>query len=372
VPNQPQDDQPEVTFKFEAFDGLTNTVDRERMKPRDLARALDIDLDDVGQPHRRRGQQTMISGRFHSLWNANDGTVYGVQNGVLGIIRPDFSFSSLNCTVGEQPVYGPPANPYVQIGDDIYWSAPYRSGIIRHRLGLVDPWGPTQDIFLSPVIDPTATLPAIAGRLLGAPPTARFLVAFFGRIYMAYGNLLWATEYFLPNYVDKTRNWFQFEGEITMLGAVTDGLYVGTTEGLYFMGGTRLEEMKRIRVMDSGVIPGSATVIPSELANPPQTGPGVDTPLEVSIGFMTTRGFCVAEDSGKTTNLTEGKMFFPVANRAAAFFRRQDGMNQYVVVADSGGDPMNGARFGPYVDPMIKRGRTQWVDVSDTATAGDN
>lgn len=368
---QPDDQQQPESLKFEAFDGLTNTVDRERMKPRDLARALDIDLDDAGQPHRRRGRRLVDSAPYHSLWNANDGTIYGVRHGQLGIINPDYSFTSLNTTVGGAPISGPLGNPYCQVGSDIYFGSPSRSGVIRHKLGVVDPWGQSQDIWYSPVVNPTATLPAIRGKLLGAPPVAQFIIVFNSRLYMATGNMLWATEQHLFNYVDKTKNFFQFEGVITMLGAVTDGIYVGTTEGLYFMGGTRLDDLKRIRVMDSGVIPGSAVVIPSELANPPQTGPGVDTPLEVSISFMTTRGFCVAEDSGKTTNLTEGKMFFPVAQRASAFFRRQDGMNHYIVVADSEGDPLNGARFGPYVDRAIKRGGTQWVDVRDTAKAGD-
>ena len=96
-------------------------------------------------------------------------------------------------------------------------------------------------------------------------------------------------------------------------------------------------------------------VVQLELLGPPQVR-GAVTPMEVSIAFMTTRGFCVGEDSGKATNLTEATYFFPVADRATAFFRRQDGMNQYIVNADSGGEPVNGARIGDYIDTQIIRG----------------
>ncbi len=96
-------------------------------------------------------------------------------------------------------------------------------------------------------------------------------------------------------------------------------------------------------------------LIPSELANPPQTGLDADTPLQVSLSFMTTNGFCVGQDGGQTLNLTEGKFFFPAAQSAAAMFRRQDGMNQYIAAMQSGGDPQNNAAIGDYIDVTIIR-----------------
>ena len=358
-------------IQFGKFDGYTNTVDRHALGPRDLSLALDIDLDDVGLAHRRRGRTQVANGNFHSLWNAEDGTVYGVKNGVLGIINPDYSFVSLGFIVGGSYDAGFGAVAFCQIKHKIYFSFPNGSGIIDHALGTIGPWGPAQDFWYSPVVDPTSTLPPIRGKLLGAPPYANYLTYYNGRIYLATGNMVWATEYFLYNFVDKTKGFFQFEGEVTMLMAVMDGIYVGTTEGLWFLAGGSFAEMKRLRVMDSPVIPGSAVLIPAELANPPQVGTEAVTPMEVSVAFMTTRGFCVGEDGGKASNLTENKVFFPVSKRAAAFFRRQDGRNHYVVCADSEGQPVNGAAFGKFVDPEIRRGNVTWIDIGDQARAGD-
>lgn len=352
---------------FTHFDGLKNTIDRNSLGPTDLVEAMNIDLDDAGKPHRRRGRTQVASGSFHSGWNAQDGTAYGVKNGDLGIIESDYYFSVLQAGVGGGGLEG--NLNYEQIGDNIYFTSAYSSGIIAHKTGVVSEWGPSQDFLFSPVVDPSPTLPAISPKIYGGPPRATALAYYNGRIYLARKRMLWATILYLYSLVDKTRGFIQFEDDITMVAAVADGLYVGTTEGLWFLHGGSFETLQRTRVMDSAVIPGSMVYIPAELANPPQVGPGVDSPVQVSIAFMTVRGFCVGEDGGKCTNFTEGKYFFPQAPQSAAFWRRQDGLNQYVLSLQSTADPVNGARIGKYVDPAIRRGNAHWLDVADSANA---
>ena len=354
LPNQAGQEAPE-SITFGSFDGYKNTVSRERLGPRDLAVAMNIDLDDDGQPHRRRGRTQVASGNFHSLFNADDGTVYGVKNGDLGIIRPDYSFDVLVANATGTFEAGSPQIAWWQIGDAIYFTSPAGAGIISHQTGVVTDWGPAEPFFLSPVVNPSPTLPAIRVKLLGAPPLASDIAYYNGRLYLAAGRFLWATEFQLYDLVDKTRGYIQFENIITMVGVVSDGLYIGTTEGVWFLGGGSFETLKRVRVMDNGVIPGSMTYVPGELANPNIKGTSPPQPMDVSVMFMTTRGYCVGQDSGRCTNMTEATVFFPNAKRAASFYRRQDGMNHYVVALDSQGDPNNAARFGDFVDAEIIR-----------------
>lgn len=342
---------------FGRFDGLKNTVDRERLSARDLAVAINVDLDDDGQPHRRRGQKLVMSGSTHSLFEADDGTIYGVFNGDLGIIEPGYFLTVLRAGVGGNVSSGDRNISYWQIGDNIYFTAPYCSGIINHPTGVVSDWGPEQSFWYSPVINPSSTLPAIKGKLYAGPPRASDMAYYNGRLYLSHGRMLWATVFQLYTLVDRTRGFIQFETDITMVGVVTDGLYIGTLDGLYFLSGGSFEKLKRTRVMDTPVIAGSMVYVPQELANPPQVPSNYDTPMQVSLAFMTTRGMCVAEEAGKTTNLTEGKFFFPSGVRASAMFRRQDGMNHYVVCLDSEGGPVDDARFGDYVDAEIIRGK---------------
>lgn len=368
---QPPSPQNDASVTASRFDGLKNTIEREDLGPRDLAQAVNVDIDDVGKLHRRRGRTKVASGDFHSLWNGTDGTVYGVKDGQLGTVNPDYSFTSLNVLVGGDYDKGSANVAFVQVGPTVYYSCSSGSGKINVSTKEVSAWGPPQDFWLSPVVIPSPTLPQIAGRLMGAMPWCSYLAYYNGRIYGAQGRMVWCTDLYTYDLVDKTRGFVQFEGETTMLGAVADGLYVGTNEGCWFLGGGEFSALKRVRVMDSPVIPGSMVLIPSELANPPQVGTEAVTPMQVSLAFMTTRGFCVAEDGGHAINLTERNYFFPVAVRATAFFRRQDGMNQYIVCADSEGQPVNGARFGDYVDAEIVRGKASWIEVDDSIKTND-
>src|SRR5690242_7647645 len=129
-PNVPQ------TIVLSGFDGLKNTVAPERLGPRDLDIALNIDLDDSGQPRRRRGQTLKIAGAFHSVRGPLAGKVYGVKDGTLGIIRAGFTFSSLGVTIGTAPVC------YTEVNEEVYFSSLDASGVIS-QAETVGEWGHT-------------------------------------------------------------------------------------------------------------------------------------------------------------------------------------------------------------------------------------
>lgn len=369
---------PPESLIFSKFDGLKNTLNPERLGPRDLVRATNVDLDDDGQLSRRRGYKRVIEGNAHSPFTTTGGIVLLVIDGVLGILHPDYSFEGLQSGIATDPSTGVLPIQYTQIGHKIYFTSAQDQGIIDMDLLAVTPWGTPGDIWLSPVVNPTATLPPIAGRRLGPPPNATCMDYYRGRIWLAHNKIVWCTELFVYDLIDVDRNFYHFEDQVTMIQAVDDGLWIGTTAGLFFMSGTHAPDgLKRSLIMNSGVIPGSVVNIPSELGNPPQTPPNSDTQMQIAVAFMTTTGFCVASDGGQAYNLTESKFFFPGAHAAAAMYRRQDGMNQYVTSLQSGGDPVNNAKIGDYVEATIIRGAANgaWiiappekVQVADTLT----
>ena len=345
----------EVGKILSGWDGLKNTLQPERLGDKDLVRARNIVLDDSGQPSRRRGYKLKLPGDVHSLFTSYQGTVLGVVNGNLGFINPDYSHDDL-VPVGADPANGVPPLAYSQVGDQVYYTSTVDRGIVNILERSWSPWGDPHDLWLSPVVNPTETLPPIAGRLLKQPPNATCMDYFNGRLYLGQGPMLWATELYLYNFVDATAGYKLFEADLTMIGTVTDGVYVGTREGLWFLAGPTFAEMKRMRVMDSGVIPGSMVDIPGELGNPPQVPLTATTPVESAIMFMTTTGVCIGLDGGKALNITEPKYFFPDSTSAAALYRRQDGINQYIATLQSGGSPMQTAAIGDYLDATIIRG----------------
>ena len=348
--SQPPQKPPESIILGQ-FSGLKNTVSDDRLAASELARATNVDIDDVGQISRRRGQTQVSSANWRSIRDI-DGKLYGVKDGVLGIVRPDYSFKTLT-TIGSANVC------YTEVAGEIYFSSTNASGVVKLDETLI-PWGKTsgQGTWLSPVRTPTATLGEVGGTRLGDPPNATSLAAYKGRIYLAVDKLLWATELFAYHFVDRTKNFMQFEDTITMVAAMSDGLYVGTAGGLYFMRGTfeafrPLEQFTLTKVSDYAVLPGSDVIMPAEMVHPQaRTSP---MPMSQAVVCMTTGGIVAGFDSGSVYNLTLGQVEFPVGVSAAGLYRREAGVTHYIAAVDSAGGPGANARMGDYVEAEIRR-----------------
>jgi len=356
---------------FDAFDGLNNIFEPEHLGPRDLVYGINIDLDDRGHPHRRRGYTQLDSANYSNLFENMDGTVYCIRNGALGRLQKNFSFVSL-ATGFPIPC---PRMAWQQVGDWIYFSSRAFSGKVNRQTDVMAQWGASQPLWFSPVTDPTPTLPAIRGRLYKPPPLCEFMTYFNGRIYMGRGREVWSTELWLYDWIDATKNFWTLEADVTMLGAVADGIYIGTEEGVWFVTKkwqweARAIAASRVRVLDFGVIPGSMVYIPAELANPPQVDLRADTPVKVSIAFLTKEGYCGAQDGGLVYNYTESKFVFPDSISATTMFRRQQGLNQFVAVLNSGGQPVANARIGDYADAVLLQ-NAAWNTVHERVGLGD-
>lgn len=337
---------PTDNITFNQFSGLKNTVTRERLQPGELERAQNVDIDDMGQLRRRRGYTLKSSGSYHSLFRADHGLVFGVKNGNLGRINLDYSFLTIASNVGNNPL------TYVHVNDNIYFSSISTSGKFDHITNVPSPWGAVsaQNMWLSPVVNPVEGLPPVAGELLVKPPLATIMAYFNGRIYLAVGNTLWATELYLYDWVNATKGYKMFENNITVLSPVSDGLYVGTETAVWYLTGSNFAEMRRVQVATYGAIRGSAQVVPANLI-PDQ----LSQSTKGGTLIMTKQGLCIGMDGGQFVNLMQTKVIFPDVLNSNSLFRMQDGANHYVCVADSGGTPASNTRIGDYVDAEIRR-----------------
>lgn len=327
------------------FSGVRNTVSPERLQPGELEAAVNVDIDDVGQVRRRRGYTRLHAGDHHSLITI-DSRNFVVRDGVLGTLDSSNTFAAL-VSVGSDPL------SYTSVGSDIFISSRSFSGKIV--AGVAEDWGERGGAgqWISPVMRPTETLGAVAGRHLSSPPLATEIEHYKGRIYLASERWLWATELYLYDHVDKTRNFLQFEHDMTMLAAVEDGLYVGTTEQLFFLSGTLSKGFVRTAVLDAGVIRGSKVIVPTSKIHPEaRNGP---VPEGNSPVFLTTKGICVGLEGGRAYNLTQDRTQFPSTDRAAALYREDQGASSYIAAMSSSGGYGANARIGDYVDAEIVR-----------------
>ena len=339
-----QPDLPE-SILLSQFTGIRNTVSEERLQLGDLSAAVNVDIDDAGQLRRRRGYVPISAGHHHSLAEVS-GRVVVVRDGTLGFLDAGLRFDPI-VEVGTDPL------AYTSVGTTIYYSSRSASGKIVN--GQPQPWGDRDGAgqWISPVIRPTETLGAIAGRMLSAPPLATEIELYKGRIYLASGPVVWATELYLYDLVDKNRNYVLLEDDVTMLAAVGNGLYVGTARQLLFLGGVLSKGLQLQTVLDTPVLAGSMVQVPLSKVHPQaRQGPVPEGDAPV---FMTGAGICLGLDGGEVFNLTQGRVVFPQAQRVAALYREDQGANSYLAVADSAGGPGANARIGDYVDAEIVR-----------------
>lgn len=342
--NQRRDEPPESVI-LDKFKGIKNSVTAERLGPDALESAVNVDLDDSGQVRRRRGFTERMDGAWHSLHATPGGLVLGVRNNQLVKVLPNFTVQVLG-DGGSDPI------SYVEIANTVYFSSRAVSGKINPDL-TISPWGIRGGAgeWLSPVIRPTETLGPVEGKLLRAPPLAEWLAEMNGRIYLAEGSMLWATELYLPDLIDATRTFFQYEAAITGLQTCGEGMYVGTEQAVYYISGP-LGQMSRKTVVESGCVAGSMIPAIGDLA---LVAGEPALQHRDAVMFMTPQGLIVGFNNGFCRNLTANETLFPPARRVAPMLRQQDGMHHYVAVADSGGGPTANARIGDYVDAEIRR-----------------
>lgn len=167
---------------------------------------------------------------------------------------------------------------------------------------------------------------------LQAPPPGTMVRYHFGRIYIVDGSALWFTGYHDYEHVDFRANYLLFKSSISIVESVQG--QVGTlwvvADKSYALIGQEPEKMQRIIAADYGGVPGSGVVVPAE-----------KLPLEGQQGqaalWTSAAGICAGLDNGLFINLTKDKYIPNQSSQAAALFRGEDGMEQYLAVLKNPG-----------------------------------
>lgn len=130
----------------------------ENGTPVALREAVNVDLDNVGWPSRRRGFQRATDGVLpHSLWSCDE-LEFGlfVDDGELMAVFPNGTTRWLETTLGHQPV------SYQLINDRVFFSNRGHCGVVTMDLEVL-PWAPDHPLG-QPMLTPQAGFSLSAGQ----------------------------------------------------------------------------------------------------------------------------------------------------------------------------------------------------------------
>lgn len=146
-------------------------------------------------------------------------------------------------------------------------------------------------------------------------PLGTALAQLNGRMFVVVGDTVWFTEAMNYDLVDLRSGFYMFPAPVSVICAVTDGLFVCADKTYFIRRAGEIEAAQEV-VYDFGAFSGTLAPVPGS----------------TKFMWMSERGAVVADDGGKTEILAEDRLNPGVLSDTAAFVREQDSIRQYVVV----------------------------------------
>jgi hypothetical protein len=298
--------EPSKTFK--AFLGTDNTSDlaADRIKGRGiyLYETDNVDIDDNGKPHRRDGygSQVVDSTTIHSWWS--DGvTGLFVDGTTLKRLNTDYSVTSLITGIDPSD-----RMVYVKVNNQIFFSNNSIVGYIVDGL----PY---------PFTDPNREFKI---KMVGG----QILEFYNSRLYAASGANLFFSDATIFTQMDKRKNAIAFPGRITMVKAVSGGLYVSADDKTFWLeGDSPFSPFRQTQVSDLGAIEGTAITV---------DGDYIKGKIQGRTVYWTDSGGCVQKGfpGGIITQLQDGLFALSDLVKGTAILKDDHGYSQYVAICE--------------------------------------
>lgn len=201
-----------------------------------------------------------------------------------------------------------------------------------------------------PAVFPSYTVAHIAAggncdtQFLIPMPAGEFITWLGGRLYTAKHEALYFSEALRPHLYNPAHNVIPFSGSISFVEAVADGMYVGDSRGVWFLGGTDPTQFTLKLVSPHRAVYRSGTKVGPGLF--PEDKVPSHNPVALWLGVT---GYVVGMDGGTTVELQSDRVRVPpgLVGRTTVLVRK--GMKQAVTPVNS----TSTAAFGTAVDSVI-------------------
>lgn len=173
------------------------------------------------------------------------------------------------------------------------------------------------------------------------PPASRFITVYKGRIWFATDNVIWFTGALSPHWLFPKECTLQLPEAITMMGAVDDGLFVGTTHQTWFILVDHPNNATIRMVLNRGAIEGSGLSMlpPGALSNQGPSGKSV-------AWLDTDGGLCIGRTGGAVQEIGRDRYVAGNAGSAGMSYFEHDGMMRIIAFL-SNAEPPSAAQDTP-------------------------
>ncbi len=290
-----------TSLDFRGFLGINNSDDPARLgskKGTYLTEGVNVDIDDTLMLHRRTGYEKKVTADVHSFWGKKDGSLaLYVSGGFLKSLSTDLT--STNLLAVDQSA----RMQYVEVNQDVFF---------------------TNNIIIGQLKDGVVTAFPIPTEEFKTTMKPGHLIEFYNsRLYVAWNSVLWISDPAFFTRIDMRHGFKMFKGRITMLKAVSNGLYVSTPDTAYWMGGLDPGEATLLKIAGTGAIEGSAITVDSE----DLTGGGIGS----IVMWTSVDGVWSGGPGGTVKNKTwDAYSLESGINLGAATFRDDNGYGQYL------------------------------------------
>jgi hypothetical protein len=286
--------------------GLNTVGDPVRIKynPKtgvsDLVAGINVTISPSNRINRRKGKTLIIPLGSHSMF-CDGGECIFIHDSKLYLLfrisETEFSYRFLCALLNNNWM------ACTQIGDRIYYTNDQDLGYVE--AGVACTWAKT-----------TAYVGPTTEKILTGPFAGNHLAYHGGRIYIAKRNFLWYSEYAAHDWYDMARNFIQFNTHIRMVKPVEGGLFVSTSNRIYFL---------------EGLVPGDfiqrkRTSYPAlEWSDAIDYMDGTDVPeMEISglcALWVTPEGAMMGTPEGMVINLNKKKVIYPQGTKGRSLLR---------------------------------------------------
>ena len=186
---------------------------------------------------------------------------------------------------------------------------------------------------------------------IDTPPLGDLISYFEGSVLIADGRTLWFSEPYTPTWFKTSKNFYQFDSEITMLMPLESGVYVGLGNRVVWLSGNSVEDLSAKEKEICKPVKYSNVKIPSGYIV-------IDnTPLGPKWLFTSDEGMYVCMENGVMFNVTAKNVSFPSADEGVGMFMQNDGINKYIsLLKDQNSDGQNMAVGDLVTAEVIRNG----------------